>query len=55
LRDDEGDCERDDHTLCKLTHGAIHLHAITLRPGDRAVAGLGRPAVICGYQSVKAE
>jgi hypothetical protein len=46
LCDDEGDCERDDHPLCKLTHGAIHLHAMTLRPGNGASAGLGRPAVI---------
>jgi hypothetical protein len=55
LRDDEGDCERDDHSLCQFVHGAIYLHAMTLRPGDRDLAGLGRPAAIRDYRSVKAE
>jgi hypothetical protein len=33
VRDDEADRERDDHSLCQLIHGAVYLHAMTLRLG----------------------
>ena len=55
LRDDEADGKCDDRLLCNSIHNAVSLHSTTLRPADRAVAGLKRPAGIRGYRNVKAE